>query len=245
MPKKKIFCGNKEKKSKGGSDLYRYDHVNDVEFNAVETKYAEEIDAHFARLYPERETSVFHEIVSDTVHIDLNIMAPTKEEPFYVVYTTGMSALPMHLPEELEKDYSHLKYGELQLHLPEEWLVGNEAFKDNKNYWPFRLLKELARFPHKYNSYLGYGHTIPNSADYIPYAENTDLSGVILALFGEDESCTVTTSDDETIMLYSVIPLYKEEMDYKLEAGMDALFYELEDLQFNLQLVIPNRPKAI
>lgn len=242
---KKLFGGKKEKKSKGGSDIYNYDQVNDVEFNAKGAKYADEIDAHFSNLYPGRKTSVFHELVSDTVHIDLNIMEPTDEEPFYVVYTTGMSALPMHLPEELKKDYGHLKYGELQLQLPREWHVGDEAFKQDENYWPFRLLKELARFPHKYNSYLGYGHTIPNSADYIPYAGNTKLNGAVLALFGEDDMCTVTTSDNEIIMLYSVIPLYKEEMDYKLEAGVDVLLEKLDSLGYPLQLVIPNRPSCI
>lgn len=242
---KKLFGGKKEKTSDGGSDIYNYDQVNDVAFEAVETKYVEKIEMHFESLYPGRKTSVFHELISDTVHIDLNIMEPTEEEPFYVVYTTGMSALPMHLPEKLKKDYGHLKYGELQLQLPSEWLVGDEAFKDDKNYWPFRLLKQLARFPHKFNSYLGYGHTIPNTADYMPYADNTKLSGVVLALFGDDDVCSVKISDDETIMLYSVIPLYKEEMDYKLEAGIDPLFEKLDELDFPLQLVIPNRPSCM
>lgn len=242
---KELFGGKKRKKSKGGSNIYNYDCINDVEINAVETKYAKEIDDHFAQIHPNRKTTVFHEIVSDTVHIDLNIMEPTKEEPYYVVYTTGMSALPMHLPKELEEDFSHLKYAELQLRLPEEWLVGDEAFRDENNYWPFRLLKVLARFPHKFNSYLAYGHTIPNSEEYIPYADSTKMNGVILALFDKDEICTLRTKDGNVIILYSLIPLYKKEMEYKLEDGVGALFTKLEELCFDLQLVIPNRPSCM
>lgn len=242
---KKLFGGKKIKKSKGGSNIYNYDCINGVEINAIETKYAKEIDDHFSQIYPNRKTTVFHEVVSDTVHIDLNIMEPSKEDPYYVVYTTGMSALPMHLPKELEKDFSHLKYAELQLRLPEEWLVGDEAFRDEDNYWPFRLLKVLARFPHKFNSYLAYGHTIPNSDEYIAYADSTKMNGVMLVLFDKDEICTLKTKDDKIIILYSLIPLYKEEMEYKLEEGVDALITKLEELCFDLQLVIPNRPSCI
>lgn len=46
------------------------------------------------------------------------------------------------------------------LFLPENWPTSSDAFKDDKYYWPIKLLKQLARFPHEYNTWLGYGHTI-------------------------------------------------------------------------------------
>lgn len=228
---KKLFGGKANTKTKGGSTVYTYeDKESGVDFSVAESLYAAEVDEHFGKQFPGREVNVFHEIVSDKVHIDINIMEPTEKEPYRVLYTTGMSDLPMTLPAEMEEKYSHLKRAELMMFLPASWPVGDEAFKDESNYWPIRLLKQLARFPHQYNTYLGYGHTLPNSAQYTPYADNTELSGVILSLLGDD-ICSIETKDNNLVVVYSLIPLYKEEMEYKLENGADALFNKLSKVR--------------
>lgn len=231
---KKIFGGKKDKeKAKDGTNIYTYDNIeNRKQDNVAEMLYIEEITAHFDKVFPGRVTNVFHEIISDVVHIDVHFMEPTDEEPFRVVYTTGMSDLLMTLPDELEKEWGHLRRAELMFFLPESWPIDTEAFKDERYYWPVRTLKQLARFPHEYNTWLGYGHTIPNSAEYDTYAENTELNGVVLSELREDIS-TIKTKDGNSINIYSMIPLYKEEMDYKLENGMDALLEKLSEVEGN------------
>lgn len=53
----------------------------------------EEISAHIERhLGP--VDSVYHEILSDTVHIDVHIVKPTESFPFHRLVTSGMSDLP-------------------------------------------------------------------------------------------------------------------------------------------------------
>lgn len=229
---KKIFGGKNDKgKAKDGTNIYTYENTeNQDQGNVAKMMYTEEITAHFDKIFPGRVTNVFHEIISDTVHIDVHFMEPTDEEPFRVVYTTGMSDLPMTLPSEIEKDWEHLKRAELMIFLPESWPIDSEAFKDERYYWPIRLLKQLARFPHEYNTWLGYGHTIPNSNEYDPYAENTELNGVILNVLKEEIS-SISTKDGNLINVYSLVPLYKEEMDYKLEYGSDSLFEKLAEVQ--------------
>ncbi|WP_207653602.1 suppressor of fused domain protein [Clostridium peptidivorans] len=229
---KKIFGGKKDKgKSKDGTNIYTYENTGSGNLsNVAEMMYIEEITAHFDKVFPGRVSNVFHEIISDIVHIDVHFMEPTDEEPFRVIYTTGMSDLPMTLPSELEKEWGHLKRAELMMFLPESWPIDSEVFEDERYYWPIRLLKQLARFPHMYNTWLGYGHTIPNSEEYIPYAENTELNGVILSSLKEEIS-SINTKDGNLINIYSIIPLYKEEMDYKLENGMDALFEKLSEVE--------------
>ena len=96
------------------------------------------------------EEFVFHELLSDLVHIDVNIMRPDETHPYYVMYTTGMSDMPMTLPEEIQ-DREDLRYGELYMFLPKEWNPG-EAGQINSDiaqeeYWPIGLIKYLARFP--------------------------------------------------------------------------------------------------
>ena len=151
--------------SKGGSPIYRYEDKENEGWRPPEAYgvYAEEINAHFQGLFPNREEFVFHELLSDLVHIDVNIMRPDETHPYYVMYTTGMSDMPMTLPEEIQ-DREDLRYGELYMFLPKEWNPG-EAGQINSDiaqeeYWPIGLIKYLARFPHEYSTWLGWGHTI-------------------------------------------------------------------------------------
>ena len=44
--------------------------------------------------------------------------------------------------------------------------------KDEKWYWPIRLLKSLARLPINCDSWLGHGHRVENRE---PFADNTKL----------------------------------------------------------------------
>ncbi|MCD8279004.1 suppressor of fused domain protein, partial [Enterocloster citroniae] len=152
--------------SKGGSPIYHYDEKKDKEWRPPQAygEYGEEITRHFGALFPDREEFVFHEILSDLVHIDVNIMRPREDKPYYVMYTTGMSDLPMTLPEEIAHR-EDLKYGELFMFLPKEWNPGETGQLDSdipdSQYWPIRLIKYLARFPHEYGTWLDWGHTIP------------------------------------------------------------------------------------
>ena len=56
--------------------------------------------------------------------------------------------------------------------LPADWKLDQESMKDEKWYWPIRLLKSLARLPINCDSWLGHGHTVENRE---PFADNTKL----------------------------------------------------------------------
>jgi Suppressor of fused protein (SUFU) len=239
---KKLFGGiNNGEKSQDGTTIYQYEEQSNAYEPPAPMEYTEEIVAHFEKAFPGRNSSVFHEIVSDIVHIDVNIMEPTEDEPFWVLYTTGMSDLPMTLPEamlkQIEGSYDR---AELMIFLPASWELTEESVKDDNNFWPIRLMKQLARFPHQYNTWLGYGHTIPNYAEYEPYADGTGLNGVVLYQLNDDLS-VIPTADGNTINAYYLIPLYREEMDYKLEHGMDALMNKLLELGDDVIELNPNR----
>ena len=104
-----------------------------------------------------------------------------------------------------------------------------------------RWLKILARLPIQDNTWLGFGHTVPNDK---AFAENTKLSGVILtsaAGFGEEVGeCTLP--DGTCVTFYRMIPIYKEEMNYKIEYGAEALFDLMEEDQVDhvLDIQRPN-----
>lgn len=240
---KKVFGGkNDGEKANDGTTIYTYgESANDGYEPPAPMEYTEEIVAHFENVFPGRNSSVFHELISDVVHIDVNIMEPTEEEPFWVLYTTGMSDLPMTIPDEIRAEMDgNYDRAEVMMFLPASWELSQEAFKDDNNYWPIQLMKQMARFPHLYNTWLGYGHTIPNFQDYEPYADGTGLNGVVLYQLTEEVS-VIPTKDGNQVHTYFLIPLYKEEMDYKLEHGMDALIDKLSELEDDLFELNPKR----
>jgi hypothetical protein len=184
---------------------------------------------------------VFHEIISDLVHIDVHFVAPTPQRNFYTLVTSGMSDRPMKAPEGAE----HLRYGELMICLPPHWKLSKEAFADEENYWPVRTLKFLARLPHEYDTWISFGHTIPNGDP----AEKFPGTNFCCALIGlphmlPEEFWKFKIEPDKEIIFYTVLPLYREEMDLKLKKGADALWAALDKNGVN-ELVDVRRKNSV
>lgn len=214
---------------------------------AAVTPYEQEICRHMETVFPNRKTRVYREIDSEFLHLDVFVMqAPTKQD-FHVLYTTGMSAMPMTLPEALLPQYKDLERAELLLLLPAEWdiLTGYAEDKDVPGYlwWPVQLMKYLARFPHEYKTWLGWGHTLPNSAEFVPYDKSTALCGAMLGALQERISM-FRAEDDTQINFYTVMPLYREEMEYQKTAGTEALMQKLAALKGFGMIVFPDRPNV-
>jgi hypothetical protein len=148
----------------------------------------------------------------------------------------------MKVPEGLEE----LSYAELLLSLPPDWPLRQEDFKDERNYWPVRLLKMLARLPHEYDTWLGEAHTIPNGDPPEPYASNTKLCCAMLAppLLVPDEFRELKVSPEMRMHFYGVIPLYQEETDLKLKRGSEELYTRLDRQKISELLDVNRRNVA-
>jgi hypothetical protein len=215
----------KNEKTPGGSDILRHDEAAPP---SDEIGYAddERLTAHFEK-HINTGGMVFHEIVSDRIHIDVHMLPPGKKNPYNVLITSGMSAHAMNVPTEME-GYEQWQYAELCMILPKNWPLKQKDFDDEKNYWPVRLLKNLARLPHDYNTWLGWGHSIPNGDPAEPYAPKTKLTGAILIppLLLGDEFFEV--SGEPPLHIFQILPLTTAEMEYKLNEGTDNLLESLE-----------------
>lgn len=223
--------------SMSGAPIFRYTD-GEKEWEAPNGEECiEEISNHIER-YIGEVSMVFHELISDTVHIDVHHVKPTKERPFHTLVTSGMSDLQMSVPE----DINSTRYMELMVTLPESWKIDDESFKDEKWYWPVRQLKFLARFPHKYGTWLAWGHTIPNGDPAEAFAENTKLSGSILlpSVNVPEAFANLEINEDKIIEFFSIVPLYDEEMSLKLNKGSDPLLDKFDKYGVS-DLIIPDR----
>ena len=131
---------------------------------------------------------MYHEILSNLMHIGVNILRPTEKNPFHMVYTTGMDDKPMTLPDELA-DREDLKYAEVFLFLPGDWDLGKE-FQLGSNvkpeyFWPLQMLKFLARFPPQVPDLAGSGaYHLLNGPGYVPFGSEVGFGGVVLDQLG-------------------------------------------------------------
>ena len=183
-------------------------------------EFVEQISDHIERHLGPVET-VFHEILSDTVHIDVHIVRPTPNFAHIRLVTSGMSDLPMTVPDDADIP----NYAELMITLPADWKLDEASLEDESWYWPVRLIKGLARLPHKHQTWLGIGHSVPNGDPAEPYAPSTSLCGAIIlpSITTPEEFQTFEIPGIKTIEFYSVVPLYEKEMQFKLRHGAQKL----------------------
>ena len=196
------------------------------------------IEQHIKNTFGEFE-NVFHELVSPDIHVDICVVPPSDERDYYTLVTMGMGAHRMNVPEELA-EYK-LERAELAIALPPDWKLDEESLKDERWYWPIGLLKVLARLPISNDTWLGFGHTMDKQS---PFAEDTKLTAAILTgpqgVEEGGEVCTLPSGEE--VNFYQVIPLYRNEMEYKMEHDADALLKKMAGISF---VVNPTRQNAI
>ena len=169
---------------------------------------------------------VFHEVVSSDIHLDIIIIPPTEKNNYYQLITMGMGAYPMNVPEELKNE--NLERAELVLYLPPTWNIQSSKEED---YWPIRQLKTIARLPIYNHTWLGYGHTISSGEENSCYADNTKICSMMLvkALNRDNQPLDLKIEPLGKINFYQLLPLYQEELDYKMTHDADSLLDLFDD----------------
>lgn len=186
-------------------------------------KYIEDNIGHF--------NNVFHEIVSPDLHIDVSIIEPTEEKDYYTLVTMGMSAFKMPIPSNMGK----ANRAEMAIRLPKNW---NIKSNDEQDYWPIRIIKDLARFPYYDNCFFADGHYI----DWPNNFANTNFNAVLLSRFVKGNNCKFNNNDE--VIIYNVIPLYDSEFKFLVENGASKFFDIADDTVINSEINI-NRNRII
>lgn len=184
--------------------------------------------------------SVFHELVSRTIHLDVMVVPPTAQRPFYTLVTSGVGDLPMDTPPGRE-DFNR---AELLILLPSEWPLEEKDFKKAENYWPVHYLRMIGHFPHEYNIWISWFHTI-DEPDEEPI-ENTPFTGLILfpPLCFSSDFAQLHCPNGDIITFCLMFPLYPEELKYSMKHGPLALMNRLE--KHNVSWVVdPSRPPVV
>jgi hypothetical protein len=177
------------------------------------------IEAHLGK-----PSLVLHEIASRYVHIDVHVIAPQPGRDFYTLVTSVMSDKPMKAPKQAQG----LEYAELMLCLPSGWKMKEHEVMSHETWnrdWPVIWLRQLARFPHQYKTWLFWGHSVPNGDPAVPFSPETKLCGWVLLepRLVSDRFKVMASDDGRKTLFHAAVPVYKEEMDLKLSEGAERL----------------------
>jgi len=191
---------------------------------------------------------VYHEIVSDQLHIDILYIKPNTKRNVHTFVTCGMSDIAMKAP----KGYETKQFCELMISLPPSWEFDPDF--EHENNWPIKVLKQIARMPYEQESWIGFGHTIQNGNPEIPYPGNSELTNMQVAypisVPGTDKYIKLDLDNHKSVQFYCLIPITKNEADLVRKKGIDALLdyfdrYKLKDIVLNHRKSLLNAKRAI
>jgi hypothetical protein len=205
---------------------------------AAHGAHCEEIEAHLEKHVGKVE-SVFHELISDIIHLDVLWVKATAQRPYHLLVTSGVSDLAMTVPAGQEE----FNRAELMMALPASWPLEGDTTNDETNYWPIRWLKFVGRLPHEYQTWIGNGHTIPNGDPPEPIAGTAFAGVMLMAQYAlPNDFFQLATRAGDKVSFYALVPLYAEEMDLKLRKGASeiAARFAKQKIDFVLDIDRPN-----
>lgn len=236
-----------KERSRNGAIIQRYgDTAAPRPVAPALPKYFDEIVDHL-ETFLGPVANVYHEIVSDQVHLDILPFPPTGNRRFWTFVTCGMSSEPMLVPKDVDDPLS-CERAEVIISLPAEWCGSGDPHQLEREgkWWPLKILKYAAHFPHLYKTWLWFGHTLAIEEEPEPLDDNTPFCAFFLAfpLGWPMESLKMVARDGRPISFLSVIPLYADELQFKLDKGTDALLDLLDKAGVN-ELLDPTRPSVV
>ena len=193
----------------------------------ADTEARDRIEAHIERFLGKPALFIREPaIVNDG--FDLHVLPPSMLYPFYTLVTVGMSDLAMPTPLGAET----FRHAEMLLALPSSWPMDTQAWQQETNYWPIRLVRALARMPYLKDTWVRPGYTLAHGGEPPrPYARNTRLCGAFVTapIRYEPDFLALVVRPDKVVRFHSFIPLYREELTFCHEAGPRALRMRLTE----------------
>lgn len=257
--------GQNKKYSPSGGPIFHHTkpakNTPAVEKHFNSQQILEHVENHFGPI-----KDIFYEFISEEFTVDILCIPADKDRPYHTIVTLGLSSIAMNIPEKL----SSFRYAELLIYLPQDWPLDIQVWeKDDSYYWPIRTLKRLSNIPYKFDSWIWMGHTIPNGEPPTHFAQNTQLCCSLLCSLGDlgvfnkhakkfstdtnlieqndyqwvEAARELKINEEKSVHFWMVVPIYEEEMNFKLSQGYDALIDELIDCGISPILDI-KRPNA-
>lgn len=146
--------------------------------------------------------------------IDLLLISTVKRSPIQVLLTNGLSEYEQPIPEK----FSTLKHIELFFCLPSYWDLNDEA-NPSMN-WVKPWIQKLAKHLIEKQTWYGVGHTFPNGHPVEAISPTMKQKYFLLntPTYLVDEFKPLDM-DGKTVEFLAIVPIFEDELDYKMGKG--------------------------
>lgn len=163
------------------------------------------------------ECSHFY-IIDDGTAKDLNLLvfSPTEARPYYTMVTLGMGGYQMNMPEILRTEGDKDGHVELVGRLPSYWKFDAESLKEERWYWPIKLLEYVIRLGVHEGAFIDCGFKLNNLKLGDTNFENNLFSGIILfpPICGNANLSCLRLDNEKEIRFCEIGTFFQEEMDF-------------------------------
>ena len=146
------------------------------------------------------------------------------KSPVTVVVTNGLHNYFMPVHEKLKGR----EHNELYFCLPSYWEW--EDLDNPRTNWVFHWIQRLAKYVVEKETWFAHGHTMPCGAEKLPLSPTMKQNFFLLSdpLLLEREMGELKLGD-KTVHFLSIIPIFKNEMEYKQSRGTFKFMQKLEN----------------
>ncbi|MGH3097094.1 MAG: suppressor of fused domain protein [Streptosporangiales bacterium] len=172
--------------------------------------------------------NVIAETSSDLVRIDLDPYLPAHNRDRTTVLTVGVSTRATKAPDAMAS-YRRI---ELFTYLAANWSYGT----DEAHWWPCRMLKDVGRLVHRYDTWYAPGQLLGGDAEE-PLTDDSLLTGVVLLPpVYEDPSFDQLEIDGESCRFLWAFPLTTPEIEFAQDRGVSRLLELMAERDVQLPL---------
>lgn len=168
------------------------------------------LHTHFSNLYSENAIKVIQE--KDENGVGIITVKVNDAINFTLLMTNGLSDFKMNVDEKsIGKEHI-----EIYFCLPDYWDLNSENGK-----WVVPMLNKLATYVITKNTWFGVGHTVPNGTPAKAFS-NTMAQQYLLfdePNLAKKQLLPLEINADKTIHFLALVPLFKDEFDYKISKG--------------------------
>ncbi len=157
---------------------------------------------------------------------NLLVVPASENRACHLVVTDNLSDAPM------PRAKPEWQWAELCALLPADWPLDPEIWRSDPDFgWPLRELQRLVKFPRASNTWLGFGHSIPNGNPPQPFAPSTKqcASFLIPPLELPEKFARLRLDDGEVLNFWAIVPLYPTELAVKINQKAPTLIEKLSN----------------
>jgi hypothetical protein len=192
------------------------------------SRYQSELEAHLEKYAGPIETR-FENLLA---------VRATPGRACHIVVTTDLSDEPMPAPK------SEWAWAELCVLLPADWSLDPQIWQEDPAMgWPMRELQRLVSYSRSTQTWLGFGHSVPNGTPAQPFAPSTRqcCSFLIPPLEMPEKFARLRLQDKEILNFWAIVPLYPDELAVKINQKAPALIERLSQKGIS-DIINPTRP---